>query len=68
MKITTVRARQIFDSRGMPTIEAEVRLESGICGMGIAPSGASTGSNEAHERRDGKPSYLGRSVLDAVAW
>lgn len=67
MKITTVRARQIFDSRGMPTIEAEVRLESGICGMGIAPSGASTGSHEAHERRDGKPSYLGRSVLDAVA-
>lgn len=67
MKIESVRARQIFDSRGMPTIEAEVRLEGGFNGTGIAPSGASTGSNEAHELRDDKKEYMGRGVLNAVS-
>lgn len=67
MKIESVRARQIFDSRGTPTIEAEVRLEGGFVGSGIAPSGASTGSNEAHEMRDDKREYMGRGVLNAVS-
>lgn len=67
MKIESVLARQIFDSRGMPTVEAEVRLEGGYTGMGIAPSGASTGSNEAHELRDDKKEYMGRGVLNAVS-
>lgn len=67
MIIEAVRARQIFDSRGIPTIEAEIQLEGGAVGRGIAPSGASTGSNEAHERRDGKKEYMGRGVRCALA-
>lgn len=66
MKIKSVRARQIFDSRGMPTVEAEVRLENGVCGTGIAPSGASTGRSEAHEHRDGGTDFMGRGVQGAV--
>ena len=67
MKIESIHARQIFDSRGMPTLEAEVRLKGGVRGIGIAPSGASTGRSEAHERRDGGVEYMGRGVQSAVA-
>ena len=65
--ITAVRARQIFDSRGNPTVEADVELESGARGRAAAPSGASTGRFEAVELRDGDPGeYLGRGVHRAV--
>ena len=65
--ITAVRARQIFDSRGNPTVEADVELESGARGRATAPSGASTGRFEAVELRDGDPGeYLGRGVHRAV--
>ena len=66
MKIEAVTAWQIFDSRGIPTVAAEVRLDSGATGCGMAPSGASTGSHEAHERRDGGPNYGGKAVQSAV--
>ncbi|MBR6766684.1 MAG: phosphopyruvate hydratase [Clostridia bacterium] len=66
MRIRSVQARQIFDSRGMPTIEAEVLLENGVRGTGIAPSGASTGRSEAREKRDGGTEYMGKGVLTAV--
>jgi enolase len=66
--IKAVRARQIFDSRGNPTVEADVELESGAVGRAAAPSGASTGQFEAVELRDGDPGeYLGRGVSRAVA-
>ncbi len=66
-EIVDVRAREILDSRGNPTIEAEVRLSSGVIGRSCAPSGASTGSREAIELRDGdKKRYLGKGVLKAV--
>ena len=66
--IAEVRAREILDSRGNPTVEADVRLAGGGFGRAAAPSGASTGSHEAVERRDGDASrYGGRGVLDAVA-
>src|SRR5579862_7882375 len=67
-KIRDVSAFQIFDSRGNPTIEAEVVLEGGMSGHGIVPSGASTGQYEALELRDRDPAkFHGRSVLKAVA-
>jgi enolase len=67
-KITRVHARQVLDSRGNPTVEAEVTLESGAFGRAIVPSGASTGEHEALELRDGdKRKYLGKGVLQAVA-
>jgi enolase len=67
-KITRVHARQVLDSRGNPTVEAEVVLESGVFGRAIVPSGASTGEHEALELRDGdKSRYLGKGVLKAVA-
>ena len=67
MKINKVHAREILDSRGNPTIEVEVTLESGIMGRASVPSGASTGENEALELRDGdKSRYLGKGVLKAV--
>ncbi len=67
-KITRVHARQVLDSRGNPTVEAEVLLESGAFGRAIVPSGASTGEHEALELRDGdKSKYLGKGVLKAVA-
>ena len=66
MKIESIHALQIFDSRGMPTVEAEVRLENGVVGHGCAPSGASTGSHEAHERRDNGEAFRGKSVTAAV--
>lgn len=67
MKIQSIHALQIFDSRGMPTVEAEVQLENGAIGRGCVPSGASTGSHEAHERRDGGSTYAGKGVTEAVA-
>ncbi|MGL4835392.1 MAG: phosphopyruvate hydratase [Shewanella sp.] len=67
-KIINVIGREIMDSRGNPTVEAEVHLEGGFIGMAAAPSGASTGSREALELRDGdKSRYLGKGVLAAVA-
>lgn len=66
-KIVDVKAREILDSRGNPTIEADVTLESGAFGSACAPSGASTGSREALELRDGdKNRYLGKGVTRAV--
>lgn len=66
-RIASVRAREIIDSRGNPTVEADVELEGGAIGRAAVPSGASTGSHEAVERRDGDAGrYGGRGVLDAV--
>jgi len=67
-KIRTVQAFEVLDSRGNPTVMAEVRLEDGSLGVACAPSGASTGSREALELRDGDAArYLGKGVLSAVA-
>ena len=67
-RIVDVRAREILDSRGNPTVEADVILDSGIIGRACAPSGASTGTREALELRDGdKARYLGKGVRKAVA-
>jgi enolase len=67
MKITQIEAFEVMDSRGNPTVMAEVTLESGVVGSACAPSGASTGSREALELRDGdKSRYLGKGVLTAV--
>ena len=67
MRIAAVRGRQIFDSRGTPTVEAEVYLENGAAAVASVPSGASTGRHEAVELRDGDPAaYGGKSVLKAV--
>jgi enolase len=66
-KIANIQAFEVMDSRGNPTVQAEVTLESGISGSACAPSGASTGSREALELRDGDASrYLGKGVLKAV--
>jgi len=65
--IVDVRAREVLDSRGNPTVEAEVTLDSGVRGRAAVPSGASTGAHEAVELRDGDESrYLGKGVLQAV--
>ncbi len=65
--IAEIRAREILDSRGNPTVEAEVILSNGILGRAAVPSGASTGEHEAVELRDGEPArYGGKGVLDAV--
>ena len=67
-QITTIHAREILDSRGNPTLEAEVTLADGSCGRAAVPSGASTGTREAVELRDGdKSRYLGKGVRNAVA-
>ncbi|MGO9424745.1 MAG: phosphopyruvate hydratase [Steroidobacteraceae bacterium] len=67
-RISDVRGRQIIDSRGNPTVEADVLLESGVLGRAAVPSGASTGSREAVELRDGDPKrFGGKGVLKAVA-
>jgi len=67
MIIQTIKAREVLDSRGNPTIEADVILTNGIIGSAIVPSGASTGQREALELRDGdKDRYLGKGVLNAV--
>ena len=65
-KIKKIKARQVFDSRGYPTIETEVLLEDGAIGRSIVPSGASTGSYEAHELRDKSNDYLNKGVFKAV--
>jgi enolase len=65
--IADVHARQIFDSRGNPTVEVDVRLESGALGRAAVPSGASTGAHEAVELRDGGEAYGGKGVRRAVA-
>jgi enolase len=66
-KIAEVQGRQVLDSRGNPTVEVDVRLESGGFGRAIVPSGASTGVHEAVELRDGAPEWGGKGVLHAVA-
>ena len=67
MKIKNIKGRQVFDSRGNPTVEAEVFLDNGISATAISPSGASTGAFEAHELRDkDKNKFLGKSVNIAV--
>ena len=66
-KIETVRAREILDSRGFPTVEATIVLSGGASGTAAVPSGASTGEREALELRDGdKKRYVGKGVLKAV--
>ena len=66
-KITNIKARQVFDSRGNPTIESEITLDSGHKASAIVPSGASTGTHEAFELRDiENKNYLGKSVLKAI--
>jgi enolase len=66
-KIVSVHGREIIDSRGNPTVEADVRLQGGALGRAAVPSGASTGEHEANELRDGdKSRYLGKGVLKAV--
>src|SRR3954465_9095650 len=64
--VASVKARQILDSRGNPTAEVDVRLESGAFGRAAVPSGASTGSHEAVELRDGESAYGGKAVTKAV--
>ena len=66
-KITNIKSRQVFDSRGIPTIESEVFLNDGTKSSAIVPSGASTGTHEAFELRDiDNKDYLGKSVLKAI--
>ena len=67
MKIAKIKGREILDSRGNPTVEVDVTLESGIMGRASVPSGASTGEHEALELRDGdKTRYGGKGVLKAI--
>ena len=65
--VEAIRAQEILDSRGQPTVLAELRLDNGLCTQAMVPSGASTGENEALELRDGGPRYLGKGVLKAVS-
>lgn len=64
--IVEIKGRQVLDSRGNPTVEVDVKTENGFLGRAIVPSGASTGSHEAVELRDGGPHYMGKGVLKAV--
>jgi enolase len=66
-RISEVHGRQVLDSRGNPTVEVDVRLESGAFGSAVVPSGASTGAHEAVELRDGGPAWGGKGVTTAVA-
>jgi enolase len=66
MKIQSVHAREVLDSRGQPTVEVEVRLKNGVAGRATVPSGASTGEHEAVELRDGGKRFLGKGVVRAV--
>jgi len=67
-RIVDIKAREIMDSRGNPTVEADVTLEGGVMGRAAVPSGASTGTREAVELRDGdKTRYFGKGVRKAVA-
>src|SRR5918994_6452705 len=65
--IADVRAREILDSRGNPTVEVDVELDSGALGRAAVPSGASTGAHEAVELRDGGAAFGGKAVTKAVA-
>ena len=65
-KIIEIKSRQVFDSRGFPTVQSKVKLEDGSIGTSIVPSGASTGSYEACELRDDNSKYLNKSVFNAV--
>ena len=65
-KIKEIKARQVFDSRGNPTVEVDVITDNGFLGRASVPSGASTGENEAVELRDGGKDYMGKGVLMAV--
>ncbi|HJY49329.1 MAG TPA: phosphopyruvate hydratase, partial [Stellaceae bacterium] len=64
--ISDIHAREILDSRGNPTVEVDVTLDTGVIGRAAVPSGASTGAHEAIEKRDGGPRFGGRGVLQAV--
>src|SRR5215475_13948852 len=64
--IASIHAREILDSRGNPTVEVDVRLETGAIGRAAVPSGASTGAHEAIEKRDGGSRFGGRGVRQAV--
>ena len=66
LMIDSIVAREVLDSRGTPTVEAEVYLDGGASGRAIVPSGASTGAHEAHELRDGGKRYFGKGVTKAV--
>src|SRR5260221_8611147 len=66
-RIAAVHGRQVLDSRGNPTVEVDVRLDSGALGRAIVPSGASTGAHEAVELRDGGPEWGGKGATRAVA-
>ena len=66
-KISNVNAIQVFDSRGIPTIACEIKLDNGICASAMVPSGASTGSKEALELRDSDSNYHGKGVLNAIS-
>ena len=66
-KISNVNAIQVFDSRGIPTIACEIKLDNGICASAMVPSGASTGSKEAIELRDSDSNYHGKGVLNAIS-
>ena len=61
--IVNIHARQIFDSRGNPTVEVDVVTENGVLGRAAVPSGASTGEHEAVELRDGGKAYMGKGVF-----
>ena len=65
-KIKNIKARQVFDSRGNPTVEVDVILSNGILGRAAVPSGASTGVYEALELRDMGTSYMGKGVQNAI--
>ena len=67
IKIKDIKAREILDSRGNPTVEVDVILENGIIGRAAVPSGASTGEREALELRDGGDKYMGKGVSKAVS-
>ena len=66
-KISKIKARQIFDSRGNPTVEVDILTDDGFLGRAAVPSGASTGEHEAVELRDGGKDYMGKGVLNAVS-
>ncbi|MCK5663678.1 MAG: phosphopyruvate hydratase, partial [Thiotrichaceae bacterium] len=67
LTIVDIKAREVIDSRGNPTVEADIYLKCGAMGRAIVPSGASTGAREAIELRDGdKSRFLGKGVLNAV--
>ena len=66
-KISKIKARQIFDSRGNPTVEVDIITDDGVLGRAAVPSGASTGEHEAVELRDGGNDYMGKGVLNAVS-